>query len=97
MSKAVSCDGRQSSRIEADIFEACWRLARQEETDLLGGGVPTCRVAEVVGVTPRVARQILRRLADQGIVVRLDGAAPDNYRARTSFVPTALYDGGDQR
>jgi hypothetical protein len=95
MSKAASSDGRRSCEIEAAVFEACWRLYRRQETDLLDGGVASATIARELGTTKSVVRSALQRLQDQGVVITLDGAAPDNYRARTSFVPTALYDGGD--
>jgi len=96
MSATHSRDRRRGSRSEARVVEVCWRLYRRGETDLLDGGVPTATIARRIEVSRGVARKILERLADQGVLVRLDGANPTNYRSRPSYAPAALYDGGEQ-
>jgi len=96
MSKVASNNGHQGCEIEAAVFESCWRLYRKQETDLLDGGVASATIASELGITRDRTRSALQRLQEQGVVVALDGAAPDNYRARRSFVPTALLDDGGE-
>ncbi|MBP1985929.1 hypothetical protein [Halolamina salifodinae] len=84
---------RRSSEIEATIFEACWRLYQRDETDLLEGGVASARIANELGITRDRARSALQRLGSQGVVVSVQGAAPEDYRARRSFVPAPFADG----
>lgn len=98
MSKAAQSQRRRTSEIEPQVFEICWRLYTRDETDLLGGGVPSARIAEELGSSHSATRSALQRLQKRGVVTALDGAAPHNYRARRSFVPTALVedDGGEQ-
>ena len=90
MSQVASNCGRRPCEIEAAVFETCWRLYREQETDLLEGGVASATIASELGTTRDRTRSALQRLQEQGVLVALDGAAPDNYRARRSFVPTAL-------
>ncbi len=93
-----SRDRRQGSCAEAHVFELCWRLYTRGEVDLLDAGVPVAAVErEVDNVSNDVVRKILDRLANRGVLVRLDGANPDNFRSRSSYAPAALYDGGEQR
>ena len=98
MSAAHSRDRRRGSRAEARVFELCWRLYSREETDLLDAGVPVAAIEREIGdVNYGVIRKILDRLANRGVLVRLDGANPDTFRSRSSYAPAALYDGGEQR
>ena len=89
-------DPRGPANIEPEVFEVLWRLYRRGETDLLEGGVPTPVIARELGRTRTTAYGVLERLEQQGVVTKVDGAAPDNYRARLSWAPVALLDGGEQ-
>ncbi len=96
MSKVASSRERiRSSKIEPPVFEACWRLYKRGETDLLDGGVPSARIAEEVDASHSAVRSALQRLEERDVVTARDGAAPENLRARRSFVPTALLEGGE--
>jgi len=96
MSKVASSRERiRSSEVEPAVFEACWRLYKRDQTDLLDGGVPSTRIAEEIEASHSTARSALQRLEQRGVVTALDGAAPENFRARRSFVPTALLGGGE--
>ena len=90
-------DPRGPENIEPEVFETLWRLYRRGETDLLEGGVPTPRIGRELDRTRKTAYGVLERLEEQGVVRQVDGAAPDDYRARISWAPTALLDGGAQR
>lgn len=92
MSKAAQSQRRRTSEIEPEVFEACWRLFKRDETDLLDGGVASARIASELGVTRERVRSALQRLERQGVVVSVQGAAPDDYRARCSFVPDPFAD-----
>jgi len=93
-----SRDRRRGSRAEARVFEHCWRLYRREETDLLDAGVPLATIdREIDDVDRDVIRKILERLANRGVLVRLDGADPDTFRSRSSYAPAALFQGGERR
>ena len=89
-------DPRGPQNIEPEVFEVLWRLYRSGETDLLDGGVTAYRIAREVDRNRTTVRGVLARLKKQGVVQPVDGAAPDNYRARRSWVPTALFDGGEE-
>jgi len=65
------------------------------ETDLLDGGVASARIAEELEASHSAARSALQRLEQRGVVTARDGAAPESLRARRSFVPTALLEGGE--
>ncbi len=96
MSKVASSRERiRSSDIEPAVFEACWRLYKRDETDLLDGGVPSTRIADELEASHSAVRSALQRLEQRGVITALDGAAPENFRARCSFVPTALLEGGE--
>lgn len=88
-------DPRGPKNIEPEVFEVLWRLHRRGETDLLEGGVPTPRIGRELGRTRKTTYKVLQRLEEQGVVRQVHGAAPDDYRARISWAPTALLDGGD--
>lgn len=93
-----SRDRRRGSRAEARVFETVWRHYQRGETDLLDGGVPLATVdRELQDVDREVIRKILERLANRGVLVRLDGANPYNFGSRQSFAPAALFDGGEQQ
>jgi len=96
MSKVAESRERiRSSEIEPAVFEVCWRLYKRGETDLLDGGVASARIAEELGASHSAVRSALQRLEQRDAVTALDGAAPENFRARRSFVPTALLGGGE--
>ncbi|NHX37646.1 MULTISPECIES: hypothetical protein [Halolamina] len=96
MSKVARSRERiRSSEIEPAVFEVCWRLYKRDETDLLDGGVASARIAEELDATHSTTRSTLQRLQQRGVVTALDGAAPHDLRARQSFVPTALLEGGE--
>ncbi len=90
-------DPRGPDNIEPEVFEALWRLFRRGERDLLEGGVPASTLAGHLDRSRSTVDKVLCRLADQEIVCRVDGVAPDNYRARHSWAPAALLDRGDQQ
>jgi len=93
---AVHDDPRGPPNIEPEVFEALWRLYRHGECDLLNGGIPTRRVASHLGRTRKTVRGVLYRLEEQGVVSQIHGANPENYRARKSWAPTALLEGGEE-
>jgi len=96
ISKVASSRERiRSSEIEPAVFEVCWRLYKRGETDLLDGGVASARIAEELEASHSAARSALQRLEQRGVVTARDGAAPESLRARRSFVPTALLEGGE--
>ncbi len=96
MSKVAESRERiRSSDIEPAVFEVCWRLYKRGEIDLLDGGVPSARIAEELEASHSAVRSALQRLEQRGVITALDGAAPENFRARRSFVPTALLEGGE--
>lgn len=86
-------DPRGPKNIEPEVFEALWRLYRRGETDLLDAGVPAHQIARELGRTRRTVQGVLERLEEQGVVEHVHGAAPDNYRARMSWVPSPFADG----
>jgi len=88
-------DPRGPQNIEPEVFETLWRLYRRGERDLLEGGVPTTKLAAELGRTRDTTHDVLSRLQEQGVVERVEGANPDDYRARKSWAPTALLDGGE--
>ncbi len=94
---SMAHDPRGPSNIEPEVFEALWRLYHRGETDLLDGGVPTPRLARELGRTRKTVYGVLQRLEAQGAATKVHGAAPESYRARMSWAPTALLDGGAQR
>lgn len=89
-------DPRGPTNIEPEVFEALWRLYRNGETDLLAGGVPTQRIARETDRTRGTVKCVLDRLEQQAVVTKLHGAAPEDYRARMSWAPAALANGGEQ-
>jgi len=88
---------RHHTDIERIVFEVCWRLYKRGETDLLDAGVPPHRIEKELHAHRRQIKRALLRLERKGVIVRLDGCDPECYRARTSFAPAALYDGGEMR
>jgi hypothetical protein len=65
---------------------------------LLDAEVPVAVIEREIGdVNYGVIRKIPDRLANSGVLVRLDDANPDTFRSRSSYAPAALYDGGEQR
>lgn len=86
--------GQPDRAFEAAVFETCWRRYQAGERDLLGGGVATCIIADRLDADWPKAARVLERLEREGVLVELHGATPTDLRARTSWAPVALHDGG---
>lgn len=78
--------------LEPAVFEAIWRMYKRGERDYMGGGVAPADAAEAVGTTRKTASEMCVALRDAGAVVPVDGADPDSYTPRRSFVPTPMYE-----
>lgn len=99
MSRAVDPSRHRPTELELAVVEVVWRRYRRDETDLLGGGVPPAAIADELGSTVGAVSELCTQLRDEGVLVQLEGANPENYRSRRSFAPAALVEdnGGEQR
>jgi len=79
------------------VFEACWRLYKRGETDLLEGGVSPTQIVFELRVGRKAVIRSLKRLCEEGVVVKLYGAKPTDYTGRASYAPVALHAGGEER
>jgi predicted ArsR family transcriptional regulator len=74
------------------IVEAVRDAYQDDRTDLLEGGVP-CRVlADELGMEMAGMRDRLVELVEEGRLVKVRGATPDNYRPRVSYLPADALD-----
>lgn len=79
---------------EGNVFETCWRCYQAGERDLLGGGVSTRTITDRLDAGWHQVWRTLARLERDGVVVELHAATPTDLRARTSWAPAAIHDGG---
>jgi len=80
-------DGRPPTHSAEDVLEAIDQLLEAGERDLWEGGVRPETVADELHTSASSAEDRLTALVDDGELVAVDGACPETYRPRVSYLP----------
>jgi predicted transcriptional regulator len=84
----VTKDGRPQKLSDDKLLKVIHDAVEAGETDLLEGGVPAEVIVDRVPLYKSTVEKHLRRLVDDGLLVRVRGADPASYRPRDSYLPS---------